>query len=397
MHVGTVELHNFRSYEYLFLKLTPGINVLVGPNGAGKTNVVEALGYVSMLNSHRVSTDLPLVRIGPSNSDVVDTGLVDTAVANAVVRVEVIRNGRSAVTEIEITPGRANRMQIQGSPVKPREVLGNLRAVVFAPEDLILVKGDPVDRRRFIDDLLIQRAPRYFEVRADYERIVRQRTALLKSLAGARRGATVSAEAQSTLAVWNGHLAATGASLLFGRLSLLDEVGSLFAIAYQQVAEVKSANIGYLARSLGPDVTDQDLPRDRACLESILLDQLELRRNDEIDRGVTLVGPHRDDLTMVINNLPAKGYASHGECWSLALALRLGSFELMRKFDDGAGDPVLILDDVFAELDKNRREALAEVAASSEQVIVTAAVAQDVPSGLVGQRFTVRPGQVTLD
>ncbi len=263
MHVGTVELHNFRSYEYLFLKLTPGINVLVGPNGAGKTNVVEALGYVSMLSSHRVSTDLPLVRIGPSNADVADTGLVGTAVANAVVRVEVIRNGRAAVTEIEITPGRANRIQIQGSPVKPRDVLGNLRAVVFAPEDLILVKGDPVDRRRFIDELLIQRAPRYFEVRADYERIVRQRTALLKSLAGARRGATVSAEAQSTLAVWNGHLAATGASLLFGRLSLLDEVGSLFAIAYQQVAEVKSANIGYQARSLGPDVTDQDLPRDR--------------------------------------------------------------------------------------------------------------------------------------
>ena len=382
MHVGTVELHNFRTYELLNLELSVGVNVLVGPNGVGKTNIVEALGYVSTLSSHRVSADLPLVRSGSPN---------------AVVRVEVIRNSRAAITEIEITPGRANRVQIQGSPAKPRDVVGNLRSVVFAPEDLVLVKGDPSDRRRFIDDLLVQRAPRYAEIRTDYERIVRQRTALLKSLAGARRGRPVPPEAESTLAVWNGHLATTGASLMFGRLSLLDEVGPLFGIAYEQVASGKSAEIGYLARSLGPEVTDNDLPRDRTQLESILMNQLDNRRTDEIDRGMTLVGPHRDDLTMTINNLPAKGYASHGECWSLALALRLGSFELMRKLDDGAGDPLLCLDDVFAELDHDRRNALAAVAATAEQVVVTAAVADDVPRILTGQRFTVAPGRVTHD
>ncbi len=386
MRVGTVELYDFRSYTHADLTFEAGVNVLVGPNGVGKTNVVEAVGYASTLSSHRVAADLPLVR---------------RAAAQAIVRVQAVRTSadnsqRAELIEIAITPGRANRIQISGSPVRARDVVGHLRTVSFAPEDLSLVKGDPSDRRRLIDEVLVQRAPRYVAVRADYERVVRQRTALLRSMAGTR-GATARAEAGSTLAVWDGQLIETGAALLFGRLSLLKELGGRIEAAYTQVAPGKAATVGYDPRSFSRIEAAADLPRDREQLEDLLRDEIECRRPDELARGMTLVGPHRDDLALRIDDMPAKNYGSHGECWSLALAMRLGSFDLMRSLDDGSGDPVLILDDVFAELDQSRRDALVNVAVSSEQVLITAAVAHDVPGELAGSRFTVTPGQVTRD
>ena len=379
MRVGTVELHDFRSYVSATLTFEQGVNVLIGPNGIGKTNVVEAVGYISTLGSHRVAADLPLVRAGA---------------AQAVVRAQCVRGDRSTVSEIMINPGRANRVQVNGSPVRPRDFVGKLRCVVFAPEDQGLVRGDPSDRRRWLDDVLVQRAPRYAGVRSDYERVVRQRTALLKSMA-ATRGAAARSGATSTLDVWDAQLAATGADLLFGRLSVLNELSGLVEEAYERVAPSKAATVDYDARSSTD--SGQKLPRDREQLEETLRHQIEIRRSDELMRGVTLVGPHRDDLALTIAGLPAKSYASHGECWSLALSMRLGAFELMRRLDDGAGDPVLILDDVFAELDEARRSALVEVASGSEQVLVTAAVAHDIPPGLNGARFTVRAGEVARD
>ena len=378
MQISELELHNFRSYEVATIRFESGVNVLVGPNGVGKTNVVEAVGYVSTLNSHRVATDLPLIR---KDSD------------QAIVRATAIRGQRQVGLEIAINPGRANRLQVSGSPVRSTDFVSQLQTVVFAPEDLALVKGDPSDRRRFLDEVLVARAPRYHSVKSDYDRVVRQRTTLLRSIAGAR-GATARAGAESTLAVWDDQLVAHGASLLFGRLSLLNEISDFVSTAYEQVAPGKSASISYLPRSFTDGNEDTVLPRDRGELEELLRKEIELRRSEEFARGVTVVGPHRDDVLLTIGELPAKAYASHGECWSMALSLRLASFELMRGLDDIPGDPVLILDDVFAELDSTRRAALAQVAMNAEQTIITTAVVEDIPSELQALQFRVTPGEV---
>lgn len=378
MRVGSLELHDFRSYAHAQLQFCPGVNVLLGPNGVGKTNIVEAVGYASTLSSHRVATDQPLIRAGATA---------------AVVRLEVHRGTRTFRAEIQLITGKSNRLQISGSPVRPRDFLGQLRSITFAPEDLALVKGDPAERRRFLDDVLVQRAPRYAAVRSDYERVVRQRTTLLRSLA-ATRGSGRS-EAHSTLQVWDDQLCAAGAALLFGRLSVLGELAPLVETAYASVAPGKAAGVEYDHRSMKQLDPGFALPRDKDQLEMLLRAEVEGRRADELARGLTLVGPHRDDVALSIGGLPAKSHASHGESWSLALALRLGSFELMRLIDDGGGDPVLILDDVFAELDESRRNALVKVADSAEQVLVTAAVKQDVPENLASTGFTVSEGQVS--
>ncbi|MFZ1669630.1 MAG: DNA replication and repair protein RecF, partial [Candidatus Nanopelagicales bacterium] len=275
MRVERVELFDFRSYPHVEVSFEPGVNVLLGPNGIGKTNVVEAVGYVSTMSSHRVAADLPLVRVESPQ---------------AVIRVESIRRARSSVTEIAIIPGRANRVQISGSPVRARDVVGQLRTVLFAPEDLALVKGDPSDRRRFLDDLLVQRAPRYAAVRGDYERIVRQRTSLLKSMAG-RGTRPLDESAASTLEVWDEQLAEVGASLLFGRLSLMAEIDELVASAYGRVAPGKSATIAYYPRWLSTDHDGYALPRDRELLRDLLREHISLKRREELARGVTLIGP----------------------------------------------------------------------------------------------------------
>ncbi|GJF01641.1 DNA replication/repair protein RecF [Pseudonocardia sp. D17] len=362
MHLRRLAVTDFRSWEQADLDLDPGVTVLVGSNGEGKTNLVEAVGYIATLGSHRVATDAPLIRRGASR---------------AVVRGVVVNQRRELAVELEITAGKANRARVNRSPVpRTRDVLGILRTVLFAPEDLALVRGDPGERRRFLDDLLVARYPRYAGVRADYERVLRQRSALLKT---ARAGGDL-----RTLDVWDGHLARHGSELLAGRLDLVAGLAPPATAAFADVAPSSDPAALQYRSSL-----EGELPADAAALEELLLEALGRVRRQEVDRGVCLVGPHRDDLEIRLGDGPAKGYASHGESWALALALRLGSYRLLQADDV---EPVLILDDVFAELDTRRRRALAAVALQAEQVLVTAAVAEDVPAELGGARITMSGG-----
>ncbi|HEX9998896.1 MAG TPA: DNA replication/repair protein RecF [Actinoplanes sp.] len=373
MHVRRVELADFRSYERVAVDLDPGVSVLVGQNGVGKTNLIEALGYVATLDSHRVATDAPLVRAGA---------------ASGVIRCAVVHDGRELLVELEIVPGKANRARLNRSPVRrPREVMGALRMVLFAPEDLELVRGDPSERRRYLDDLLVARQPRYAGVRADYDRVVKQRNALLRTAYLTRKVGGNRNTDLSTLAVWDQHLARHGAELLAGRLELAAALGPHLTKAYDAVA----AGRGAAALSYTSPLGDPLAP-DRPALEHALLAALAERRTAETERGVTLVGPHRDDLTLSLGDLPAKGYASHGESWSFALALRLAAYDLLRS--DGI-EPVLALDDVFAELDTGRRDRLAALVADAAQLLVTCAVPEDVPATLRGTRFDVTTGSVT--
>ncbi len=387
MYVAHLSLHDFRSYSDIDVALEPGATAFIGRNGQGKTNLVEAIDYLSRLSSHRVATDAPLVRAGTDQ---------------AVVRASVVKQGRTALLEVELNPGRANRARINRSPLsRPREIIGLVRSVVFAPDDLTLVKGDPSERRRFLDDLLVLRAPRLAGVRSDYDRILRQRNSLLKT-AGIARGSSRDA-AMSTLEIWDDNLARVGGELLAARLRLVDDLRPHVGKAYEALARGASrddADLDYRA-SIDldpPPVEDVARQPSRDPLETALLAAIADRRKDELDRGISLVGPHRDDLLLTLGDgdlrLPVKGYASHGESWSFALALRLASYDLLRADGD---DPILVLDDVFAELDAERRSQLAQLVAGAEQVLVTAAVAADVPASLQGVRYVVADGQVTRD
>lgn len=368
-------MRDFRSYEAVDLELDPGVSTFIGPNGQGKTNLLEAVGYVATLGSHRVATDAPLVRHGAEA---------------AIIRAGVHSQGRNSLVEIEINPGRANRARLNRTTVsRPRDILGTLRAVLFAPEDLALVKGDPGERRRFLDDLLVARAPRYASVRADYERVLKQRNALLKSAGTARR--RHAGEVAATLDVWDTHLARAGARLLAARIGLTAALRPVVDKAYQQVSGADGPVQLEYRTTIGADVDEGSDPE---VLASAMQAELTRTRRNELERGITLVGPHRDDLVLRIAGLPARGYASQGESWSLALGLRLGAYELLR--GDGE-DPVLVLDDVFAELDAGRRTRLAEMVAPAEQVLVTAAVPHDVPDELSGARFEVGHGTVRRD
>lgn len=378
MHVRHLSVADFRSWVSADVGLDPGPAVLIGPNGQGKTNLIEALVYTATLASHRVSTDAPLVRAGAER---------------AVVRSAVVADGRELRIELEIVPGRANRAKLNGAPVpRPRDVLGALRVVLFAPEDLAIVRGDPSERRRFLDELVVARTPRLAGVRADYERVLKQRAALLKSAGAARRGGDL-----STLDVWDGHLAAHGSQLLWARLAAVRSLRPFAEAAYAQVAPASAPLTLRYATALSatlPGVTGADVLPDPSTLEAALLSDLAKSRPAELERGVNLVGPHRDDLELGLGELPVRGYASHGEGWSVALALRLGSYELLRSDELPGGDPVLVLDDVFAELDGERRDQLALAASKAEQAIVTAAVAGDVPEQLAGARYDVHEGAV---
>jgi DNA replication and repair protein RecF len=378
VQVSHLSLTDFRSYPRAEVDLRAGVSAFVGPNGQGKTNLVEAIDYVASQSSHRVSSDQPLVRVGASA---------------AVIRTTIVRGDREALVELEINPGKSNRGRLnRGAVPRARDLLGVLRVVLFSPNDLALVKGDPSERRRFLDDVLVARQPRFAAVRADYDRVLKQRNSLLKT-AGGRATGRRGESALDTLEVWDAHLARTGAELLAARLALCDDLRPYLAKHYGDIAAglAKSAegNVASAVYSasweLAPDV------RDRTELETLLLAEVGRRRGDELDRGLTLVGPHRDELTLGLGALPAKGYASHGESWSLALALRLASFELLRADGD---DPVLVLDDVFAELDELRRSRLAAVVAGTEQVLVTAAVPADLPQDVVEHRFQVSHGEV---
>lgn len=402
MRVTALELTDFRSYATARLVVPTGVVVLLGQNGQGKTNVVEAIHLISTLGSHRVASDAPMVREGAER---------------AVVRALVQRQGREISLDLEVNPGRANRARIAGGThTRARELLGVLRTVMFSPEDLALVRGEPTGRRRYLDDLLVQLAPRLASVRSDYERVLKQRSSLLRSGRQASRRGGVD---PSVLAAWDEQLIAVGAQLMAARIEVVERLRDPVATTYREMsgthdecsiqylveegrawgvlaaaAPAGVAEVGALEGGLPEGGRSHDVVKDSdlllaACREH-LQKELVSRQQDEIERGVTLVGPQRHDLALTLTGLPAKSHASHGESWSVALALKLACLTLLREDDD----PVLILDDVFAELDVGRRRRLIEVVRGVEQVFVTAAVAEDVPAELVGTTFQVTKGQV---
>lgn len=386
MRLSQLKLQDFRSYAEADLTLHPGSNVLLGFNGVGKTNIAEAVGYLASLSSHRVTQDAPLVR---------------HKAEQAFIRARAHRGTQEAFLEVEINPGRANRARInRGHPTRASEILGILRTVLFAPEDLELIKGSPQVRRRLLDTLVVQLRPALARVRQDYEKVLRQRNALLKSIR--QEGMTPTHE--TTLMVWDQQLAEAGGRLLRARLDVLTALRPHVADAYHELSQsIRTARMRYLSSLTGHDEENDDVaaatpeqilsPLESATREELtemLLEGLQQAHRRERERGITLVGPHRDDLHFTLDSTPVKGYASHGETWSFALALRLGSYRVMLEDDPTEGsEPILILDDVFAELDARRRRRLADLATGAEQLIVTAAVDDDVPQQLLAHASQV--------
>jgi DNA replication and repair protein RecF len=371
MRVERLEVVDFRNHDAAAVELPPGVSVLAGPNGVGKTNLLEAVGYLATLGSHRVGQDASLIRAGASS---------------AVIRATVQRAGRRLAVDLELRPGSGVRGRVNGAPVpRARDLLGVVRATLFAPEDLGLVRGDPEERRRFLDTLATQRLPRYHGSRQDYDRVLRQRNTLLRSAGG-----RLPASALATLEVWDEKLASAGAELWSERLRLVAALTPRVELAYQRLAgrddRVEVAYVSSVVGDGGPDP-------DPAKLAQALRERLVADRAREVERGLTLSGPHRDDLALALRGLPARTHASHGEAWSLALALRLASHRLLTEEGE---EPVLLMDDVFAELDRRRRERVAEAARAAEQTIVTAAVAEELPPTLHGAVFHVEPGAVQL-
>ncbi len=367
MYIRSLELRDYRSWPELKVDLEPGITIFLGRNGFGKTNIVEAIGYLAHLASHRVSTDAPLVRANADNARI-------SAVA--------VNQGRELAAHLLIKPHAANQAQINRTRVKsPRELLGVIKTVLFAPEDLALVRGEPAERRRYLDDIIATRKPRMAGVKADYDKVLKQRNALLKTATIALRrgyGTDEGAAALSTLDAWDGQLARLGAEVMSARFSLVTALTEQIHDAYQTIApESRPASVNYKTTIDKGLANVEDF--DAGVIEATLLTELATKRQREIERGVSLVGPHRDDLELHLGGQPAKGFASHGETWSFALSMRIAEFNLLRS--DGT-DPILILDDVFSELDAGRREKLVGIACDAEQVIITAAVSDDLPDNL---------------
>jgi DNA replication and repair protein RecF len=371
MRLERLEVVDFRNHDRASVELPAGVSALVGPNGVGKTNLLEAVGYLATLGSHRVGQDAALIRAGSSS---------------AVIRAAVQRAGRRLLVDLELRPGSGVRVRVNGAPVpRARDLLGVVRATVFAPEDLGLVRGDPEERRRFLDTLATQRLPRYHGSRQDYDRVLRQRNTLLRSAGG-----RLPASALATLEVWDEKLASAGAEIWSERLRLVAALSPRVELAYQRLAgrddEVDVAYVSSVAGTAGLDP-------DPVKLAKALRERLVADRAREVERGITLSGPHRDDLALAVRGLPARTHASHGEAWSLALALRLGSHRLLAEEGE---EPVLLMDDVFAELDRQRRDRVAEAARAAEQTIVTAAVPEQWPGELNAAVFHVEPGSVQL-
>lgn len=386
MYIKHLSLAHFRNYETAEVELKPGVNLLVGPNGQGKTNLVEAIRYLSTLSSHRVAGYVPMIR---------------QEQPQAVVRALASFDDRDMLIELELNRTTPNKARVNKSPAaRVRDILGYVNSVTFAPEDLDIVKRDPSNRRAFIDELVVQVWPRFAGVYSDYERVLKQRNTLLKTA----RQTGAKGSALSTLDAWDQSLISYGSEIIAARLDLVERLRPHLFEAYQSIA-IANNEPKILVRSslLGSAIvqSDEDSENlefititDRQEIEELYRSKLSLVRPKELERGITLVGPHRDDLVLMLGTLPAKGYASHGESWSYALALRLASIALLRA-ETRSGDPILILDDVFAELDAGRRERLAAMVADNEQVLITAAVAEDVPQQLIATVFKVAAGQVT--
>lgn len=388
MLIKHISLANFRNYETVDVSFSPGVNLLVGPNGQGKTNLVEAIRYLSTLSSHRVAGYLPLIRHAQPE------------IEQAVIRVLANHDSRDALLEVELNRSSPNRARInKANATRLRDILGYVNTVTFAPEDLDIIKKDPSNRRAFIDELLVQVSPRFSGVFTDYERVLKQRNTLLRTA----RQTAAKGTALSTLDAWNESLVKFGSEIVAARVALVERLRPLLTEAYQSIA-VANNQPRILTKSslVGATVVDEDdtdaleniESSNVAEVEELFRAKLAQIRQNELDRGITMVGPHRDDLVLMLSDLPAKGYASHGESWSFALALRLASISLLRA-ETRSGDPILILDDVFAELDAGRRSRLAELVANNEQVIITAAVGEDVPAELKAKVFRVAAGEVS--
>jgi DNA replication and repair protein RecF len=387
VYVKRVRLTNFRNYKTADLELYPGINLLHGSNGQGKTNLVEAINFFGSLSSHRVAGLTPLIKQGEET---------------AIISLELAHDERELLLEFELNSDSSNRARLNKSPVaKPKDILGYLNSVIFAPEDLDIVKRDPTNRRAFIDQLIIQFTPRMLGVYSDYERVLKQRNTLLKSA----RATGTKGSALSTLSAWDESLVSLGSEIIAARVSIAQKLEPGLITNYQAIAKsnnepkmfIKSSIIGTAAiDSEESDSAEYLAITNREQIAKLFRETLERTRPKELERGITLVGPHRDDLVLILGSLPAKGYASHGESWSYALALRLASLEIL-KGESRLGDPILILDDVFAELDADRRVKLAELVLGNEQVIITAAVIEDVPEALSAKRFSVVAGEITND
>ncbi|MEV8240278.1 DNA replication/repair protein RecF [Microbacterium testaceum] len=380
MIVEQLGLRDFRNYAEVDVSLATGANVFVGRNGQGKTNLVEAVAYLATLGSHRVSSDAPMVKDGADA---------------AIVRARLAHGERNVLLELQLNRQGSNRARVNGVNVRTAELPRYAQVILFAPEDLQIVRGDPSARRRFADQLTVQRSPRMAAVVADYDRVLRQRTALLKSA----RARGVRGDALGTLDVWDDKLVTLGTELIEARLALASDLSEPVARAYAAIAGADHEPRLEWALSVGggdPEEGEAATPASAGPLADQFRAALAARRSAELERGLTLVGPHRDDLVLRVRNLPVKGYASHGESWSVALALRLASAEILRA-ESRLGDPVLILDDVFAELDAGRRARLAELVGGYEQVIVTSAVEEDVPDGLRAHVVRVEAGRIVSD
>ena len=385
MFAKRVKLTNFRNYETADIEFSSGVNLIYGPNGQGKTNLVEALNFFAGLDSHRVAGHSPLIKQGEST---------------AIISLELSHEARDLLLEYEINTESSNRARLNKSEVtKPKDILGYLNSVIFAPEDLDIVKRDPSNRRAFLDQLIVQFNPRMHGVYADYDRVLKQRNTLLKSA----RATGTKGDSLSTLDAWDQALVKNGTEIIAARVAITEKISPSLVANYQNIAKSNNEPSIFIRSSVVESSnTDQDDLETQDSLETtnkeeisdLFQQKLSLVRPKELERGITLVGPHRDDLQLNLGSLPAKGYASHGESWSYALSLKLASLEIL-KSESKLGDPILILDDVFAELDKDRREKLSDLVQQNEQVLITAAVIEDVPQNLLAKKFQVESGRVS--
>ena len=385
MFAKRVKLTNFRNYEIADIEFSAGVNLIYGPNGQGKTNLVEALNFFAGLDSHRVAGHTPLIKQGKST---------------AIISLELSHDSRDLLLEYEFNSESANRARLNRSEVaKPKDILGYLNSVIFAPEDLDIVKRDPSNRRAFLDQLIVQFNPRMHSVYSDYDRVLKQRNTLLKSA----RATGTKGDSLSTLDAWDQALVKNGTEIIAARVSITEKLSPSLVTNYQNIAKSNNEPNMFIRSSVvESSKLDQDDLETQDALEStnkeeisgLFTQKLSLLRPKELERGITLVGPHRDDLQLNLGSLPAKGYASHGESWSYALSLKLASLEIL-KAESKLGDPILILDDVFAELDRDRRQKLSDLVQQNEQVLITAAVIEDVPENLLARKFQVESGKVS--
>jgi DNA replication and repair protein RecF len=385
MYAKRVKLTNFRNYDSADIELTSGVNLIYGPNGQGKTNLVEALNFFAALDSHRVAGHTPLIKQGKTT---------------AIISLELSHEKRDLLLEYEINADSSNRARLNKSEVaKPKDILGYLNSVIFAPEDLDIVKRDPSNRRAFLDQLIVQFNPRMHGVYSDYDRVLKQRNTLLKSA----RATGTKGDALSTLDAWDQALVKNGVEIIAARVAITEKLSPPLLSNYQNIAKSNNEPGMFIRSSVvesskldQDDLDTQDAlnTTNKKELSGLFQQKLSTMRPKELERGITLVGPHRDDLQLNLGSLPAKGYASHGESWSYALSLKLASLEIL-KSESKLGDPILILDDVFAELDRDRREKLSDLVQQNEQVLITAAVIEDVPGNLLANKFEVRSGKVS--